>query len=170
VEIARGSGPRVQQQRRGEFRLHITGLPARSSWQDLKDHMRRAGEVAYADLTGEGAGAVEYASRSDFEYALRKLDNTEMRNRFGETAIVRVTAADGSTARRSRSPRRSDRRSRSRSRSPARRADDGGAHSAGAAGHDGSGGVVDGEGAGGGGEGAGVVEGVQAGEAESAPA
>lgn len=33
--------------RRGEFRLTVHGLPSTGSWQDLKDHMREAGECIY---------------------------------------------------------------------------------------------------------------------------
>ena len=39
----------------GEFRVIVKGLPSRCSWQDLKDFLRRGGEVCYADVRdGEG--------------------------------------------------------------------------------------------------------------------
>jgi hypothetical protein len=28
----------------------VTGLPTSASWQDLKDHMRQAGDVCYTDV------------------------------------------------------------------------------------------------------------------------
>lgn len=33
-----------------EFRVIVTGLPPTASWQDLKDHMRKAGEPTYTDV------------------------------------------------------------------------------------------------------------------------
>ena len=47
--------------------------------QDLKDYMRQAGEVTYADAHNEvrGEGIVEFASRKDMEKALDMLDGCE---------------------------------------------------------------------------------------------
>ena len=47
--------------------------------QDLKDYMRQAGEVTYADAHNEarGEGIVEFASRRDMEKALDMLDGCE---------------------------------------------------------------------------------------------
>jgi arginine/serine-rich splicing factor 1/9 len=36
--------------RRSDYRIIISGLPPTGSWQDLKDHMREAGQVCYADV------------------------------------------------------------------------------------------------------------------------
>lgn len=36
--------------RRSEYRVKISNLPKTASWQDLKDHMRRGGEVTYAQV------------------------------------------------------------------------------------------------------------------------
>lgn len=33
-----------------EYRVIVTGLPPSASWQDLKDHMRKAGEPTYTDV------------------------------------------------------------------------------------------------------------------------
>ena len=33
-----------------EFRVLVTGLPQTASWQDLKDHMRKAGDVSFAQV------------------------------------------------------------------------------------------------------------------------
>ena len=35
---------------RSEWRVEVTDLSSRTSWQDLKDYMRRAGDVIYADV------------------------------------------------------------------------------------------------------------------------
>ncbi|XP_014891044.1 serine/arginine-rich splicing factor 9 [Poecilia latipinna] len=97
--------------RRSEFRVIVTGLPATGSWQDLKDHMREAGDVCFADVQRDGEGVVEFLRREDMEYALRRLDRTEFRSHQGETSYIRVyEERGGGAANWSRS------RSRSRSR------------------------------------------------------
>lgn len=58
----------------------ISGLPPSGSWQDLKDHMREAGDVCFADVQRDGEGVVEFLRREDMEYALRRLDRTEFRS------------------------------------------------------------------------------------------
>ncbi|XP_052385115.1 formin-2-like isoform X44 [Oncorhynchus keta] len=95
------------------------GLPSSGSWQDLKDHMREAGDVCYADVFRDGTGVVEFVRKEDMTYAVRKLDNTKFRSHEGETAYVRVKV-DGPRSPsygRSRSRSRSNGRSNSRSRS-----------------------------------------------------
>ncbi|XP_078061306.1 serine/arginine-rich splicing factor 9-like [Mustelus asterias] len=78
--------------RRSDFRVIVSGLPSSGSWQDLKDHMREAGDVCYADVLGEGAGVVEFLRKEDMDYAVRKLDDTKFRSHEGETAYIRVRA------------------------------------------------------------------------------
>lgn len=56
------------------------GLPQSGSWQDLKDHMREAGDVCYADVFRDGTGVVEFVRKEDMTYAVRKLDNTKFRS------------------------------------------------------------------------------------------
>ena len=48
--------------------------------QDLKDYMRQAGEVTYADAhkNHRNEGVVEFASYDDMKTALDKLDGTEL--------------------------------------------------------------------------------------------
>lgn len=58
----------------------LSGLPPTGSWQDLKDHMREAGDVCFADVQRDGEGVVEFLRREDMEYALRRLDGTEFRS------------------------------------------------------------------------------------------
>jgi hypothetical protein len=53
--------------------MRVLNLPAKTSWQDLKDYMRTAGEVGYASMVSDSVGVVEYAHKDDFEAALRKL-------------------------------------------------------------------------------------------------
>lgn len=60
--------------------LCVAGLPQSGSWQDLKDHMREAGDVCYADVFRDGTGVVEFVRKEDMTYAVRKLDNTKFRS------------------------------------------------------------------------------------------
>lgn len=60
--------------------LFAAGLPPSGSWQDLKDHMREAGDVCYADVFRDGTGVVEYVRKEDMSFAIRKLDNTKFRS------------------------------------------------------------------------------------------
>ncbi|CAM0955867.1 unnamed protein product [Alopecurus aequalis] len=113
--------------RRSDYRVMVTGLPSSASWQDLKDHMRRAGDVCFSDVYREGGaivGIVEYTNYEDMKHAIRKLDDSEFRNAFSR-AYIRVREYDskrGCSYSRSRSPGYSYSRSRShsysRSRSP----------------------------------------------------
>lgn len=104
--------------RRSNYRVLVTGLPPTGSWQDLKDHMREAGDVCYADVFKDGTGVCEFVRYEDMKYALKKLDDTKFKSHEGETAYVRVKEDNGGSSRRSRSRSRS--KSRSRSRSPKR--------------------------------------------------
>jgi len=88
---------------------------ARSS-QDLKDYMRQAGEVTYADAHKDtrGEGIVEFACGADLRRAMDKLDDTDLNGR-------RIRLVDQSLSRRRHSRSRSRSRSRhSRSRSRSR--------------------------------------------------
>jgi len=105
--------------RRSDYRVLISGLPASGSWQDIKDHMRDAGEVVYSDVFRDGTGVVEFQQRDDMEYALKNLDRSKFKSHEGETSSIRVKA-DGGISRRSRSRSRGRSVSRSRSRSPRR--------------------------------------------------
>uniref|UniRef100_A0A914ZZ54 RRM domain-containing protein n=1 Tax=Parascaris univalens TaxID=6257 RepID=A0A914ZZ54_PARUN len=134
VELTRGVGPRgpggrplyaaeqmsprrrAPPPRRSGYRVVISGLPASGSWQDLKDHMREAGDICYADISKDGTGVVEYISYDDMKYAVRRLDGTKFKSHEGEASYIRVREA--SSRSRSRSRHRSVSRSHSRSRSP----------------------------------------------------
>uniref|UniRef100_A0A8C3V253 Serine and arginine rich splicing factor 6 n=1 Tax=Catharus ustulatus TaxID=91951 RepID=A0A8C3V253_CATUS len=104
---------------RTEFRLIVENLSSRCSWQDLKDFMRQAGEVTYADAHKErtNEGVIEFRSYSDMKRALDKLDGTEINGR----KIRLVEDKPRSSHRRSYSGSRSRSRSRRRSRSRSRR-------------------------------------------------
>ncbi|MCP9259268.1 hypothetical protein DINM_002226 [Dirofilaria immitis] len=142
VELTRGVGPRgpggrplygpdPRSPRRGPpprrigHRVIISGLPDTGSWQDLKDHMRDAGEICYADVFRDGTGVVEYTNYEDMKYALRKLDDTKFKSHEVITAALEANTASPNrfrsrshTPRKTRSsPKYSPTRSASRSRS-----------------------------------------------------
>ncbi|KAJ4890300.1 Serine/arginine-rich splicing factor SR34A [Raphanus sativus] len=106
-----GGSARFGVSRHSEFRVIVRGLPSSASWQDLKDHMRKAGDVCFAEVTRDSDGiygVVDYTNNDDMKYAIRKLDDTEFRNPWAR-GYIRV---------KNKSPRRSLSRSLSKSRSP----------------------------------------------------
>merc|ERR1712172_370316 len=100
--------------RRTGYRTIVENLSSRTSWQDLKDFMRKAGEITYTNTNQPrvGEGIVEFGSRRDMEYALDKLDGEELDGRR-----IRLVEEGGNKSR-SRSRSRGDRRRSSRDRSP----------------------------------------------------
>ncbi|XP_010481255.1 PREDICTED: serine/arginine-rich-splicing factor SR34 isoform X2 [Camelina sativa] len=118
----RGDGGSRGPSRRSEFRVLVTGLPSSASWQDLKDHMRKGGDVCFSQVYRDGrgtTGVVDYTCYEDMKYAVKKLDDTEFRNAFSH-GYVRVREYGSRKDSRSPSRGRSYSRSRSRSRSRGR--------------------------------------------------
>ena len=99
---------------RTNYRVVVENLSSRISWQDLKDYMRQAGEVTYADAhkQNRNEGVVEFANYSDMKNAIEKLDDTELNGRR-----IRLIEDKNSRSKRSSSGSRSHSRSRSNSRS-----------------------------------------------------
>eukprot|EP01018_Ginkgo_biloba_P035732 Gb_24206 [translate_table: standard] len=91
--------------RRSEYRVIVSGLPSSASWQDLKDHMRRAGDVCFAEVFRDSngtSGIVDYTNMDDMKYAIRKLDDSEFRNAFSRS-YIRVKEYESRSHSRSRS-------------------------------------------------------------------
>uniref|UniRef100_A0A3Q3DQZ9 Serine and arginine rich splicing factor 6a n=1 Tax=Hippocampus comes TaxID=109280 RepID=A0A3Q3DQZ9_HIPCM len=121
---------------RTEYRLIVENLSSRCSWQDLKDFMRQAGEVTYADAHKERAneGVIEFRSHSDMKRAIDKLDGTDINGRKIRLVPDRPRKRRSYSGSRSRSARKSrsksgesksrsrnrKSRSRSKSKSPSR--------------------------------------------------
>ncbi|KAI9096931.1 hypothetical protein DFS34DRAFT_128334 [Phlyctochytrium arcticum] len=107
------------------YRITVSNMPERTSWQDLKDLMRKAGEVVYTDINREQReGLVEFSNEADMENALRMFQDYEFEGKVltvaaGENVGKPRDGDSRSTRRRSRSP--PPARRRSRSRSPRRR-------------------------------------------------
>ncbi|KAL1496806.1 hypothetical protein AB1Y20_014392 [Prymnesium parvum] len=68
-----------------KHRAVLKNLPASFSWKELKDEMRRIGDVIYADVDLRGDGIVEFANPDDLEYAVRRLDGSQL---DGHTLVV----------------------------------------------------------------------------------
>lgn len=66
--------------KRSQYRVLVSGLPPSGSWQDLKDHMREAGDVCFADTYKDGTGVVEFLRYDDMRYAIKKLDDSRFRS------------------------------------------------------------------------------------------
>jgi len=62
-------------------RLIVGNLSYGVSWQDLKDFMRQAGEVTFADAhrPKRNEGVVEFRDYKDLDNAIKMLDNKEMK-------------------------------------------------------------------------------------------
>jgi len=120
---------------RGGYKVSITGIPEAWTWRELKDCMRRGGEVTFANVDpgGRGTGVAEFVSRDDMDRAIRKLDDTKT----DEGSYIRLKdegfsggggggGGGGGSRGRSRSPPRYRSRSppRYRSRSPPRYRDE----------------------------------------------
>ena len=75
-----GRGGRGPPAKRSQHRVIVSGLPPSGSWQDLKDHMREAGDVCFSDVFKDGTGAVEFKRYEDMKYALKKLDDTKFKS------------------------------------------------------------------------------------------
>jgi len=111
----RFEGRRYGPPRNTEHRVRVENLSSRVSWQDLKDFMRQAGEVTYADAhkRERNVGIVDFATYSDMKNAIDKLDSSDLQGRR-----IRLSEDKSRRGKRSRSRSRSrTRRSRTRSRS-----------------------------------------------------
>ena len=91
----RGAEPprRAAGGRRTDYGVIVSNLPRGCSWQDLKDFMRKAGDVVFTDVERGGDGIVEFSNRDDMEYAIKSLDDTEFKS-YNDTAVIRVKAAN----------------------------------------------------------------------------
>merc|ERR1719410_1986800 len=69
-------------------RVYVGNLSWDVAWQDLKDHMRQAGEVLFAEVMTEpdgrskGCGIVEYAQPSEAKEAISLLNDSELNGRM----------------------------------------------------------------------------------------
>ena len=114
LEFARGEKRGSERYEAGAgYQVLVENLSSRTAWQELKDYMKKAGEVLYCKAHHErsGEGMVEFVKKSDMEWALDRLDGTDLDGRKIRIREVREERH------RSRSRSSRSRRSRSRSRS-----------------------------------------------------
>ncbi|VDL18893.1 unnamed protein product [Hymenolepis diminuta] len=106
---------------RTDYRVIVENLSSRVSWQDLKDMMRKAGEVTYADAHKQvrNEGIVEFATYDDMKAAINKYDGYMLYERrlkvYADKPRRRSRSRSGRRSRSRRSSRRGSRRDRSRS-------------------------------------------------------
>ncbi|EZG67301.1 putative RNA-binding protein [Gregarina niphandrodes] len=67
-------------------RVYVGNLAWRVRWQDLKDHMKQAGEVRYVEIIesdgrSKGCGIVEYADAESAERAIQTLSDSMLFDR-----------------------------------------------------------------------------------------
>ncbi|KAJ3445857.1 RNA-binding protein [Anaeramoeba flamelloides] len=78
-------------------RIYISNLDYSVSWQDLKDYMRKAGEVHFAKILtnydgySKGCGIVEFETIEDAKNAYKELNETEFQ---GRTIYIREDRED----------------------------------------------------------------------------
>jgi len=69
-----------------DTRVYVSNLDYRTSWQDLKDHMKKSGNVVFADIffdddgKSKGCGLVEYSTREEAQLAIKQLNDTKIDN------------------------------------------------------------------------------------------
>ncbi|KAF9940134.1 hypothetical protein BGZ65_008116 [Modicella reniformis] len=87
VELARGDkrdrrddDRKYRPPERTEHRLIVENLAHGVSWQDIKDLMRKAGEVTFADISrdNDSQGIVEFSSAEDVKMALKTLNGEDL--------------------------------------------------------------------------------------------
>lgn len=70
-----------------ECRVYVWNLPYQVRWQDLKDYMKKAGEVGFVDIIvdsrgkSKGCGVVQFRHKEDAEKAIKELHGTEFKGR-----------------------------------------------------------------------------------------
>merc|ERR1719253_944710 len=82
---------------RSKYSVRVENLTERASWQDLKDHMRKAGDIGFADVFGDRTGVVDFGRKDDMDFAIKDLDDSDFKDRFGDTSriVVKENASNG---------------------------------------------------------------------------
>eukprot|EP00210_Caulerpa_lentillifera_P001652 g1588.t1 len=61
------------------YRVTIQNIPPNATWPDLKDFLRNAGEVQFADVVGPGLGIGEFATPQERANVIRELNGKEFK-------------------------------------------------------------------------------------------
>lgn len=86
----RGMMNRGNKSRRGRYVVEVTGLPPTGSWQDLKDHLRDAGECGHADVFKDGTGEVSFFTKANMLKAIDKFNGSTFRSHEGEKSKITI--------------------------------------------------------------------------------
>ncbi|EUD68294.1 hypothetical protein C922_01314 [Plasmodium inui San Antonio 1] len=86
----RGMMGRGMRSRRGRYVVEVSGLPLSGSWQDLKDHLREAGECGHADVFKNGLGEVSFFNKEDMLEAIEKFNGSTFRSHEGEKSKITI--------------------------------------------------------------------------------
>lgn len=95
-----GGGGRMSSEKQ-DCRVYVGNLSWDVSWQDLKDHMRSAGDVSFAEVMQEpggrskGCGVVEFKSPEEAKEAIDSLNDTELKGRMIFVREDRETSGGG---------------------------------------------------------------------------
>jgi len=87
-----------------DCRVYVGNLSWDVSWQDLKDHMRSAGDVSHAEVMSEpdgrskGCGVVEFKSSEEAKVAISTLNDSELKGRMIFVREDRETGGGGARA------------------------------------------------------------------------
>lgn len=108
TQYGQNRGGSTQQASSGESkssRVYVGNLSWDVAWQDLKDHMRQAGEVVHAEVISEsngrskGCGIVEYSTAEEAQEAISTLTDTEIKGRMIFVREDRETSGGGGPGR-----------------------------------------------------------------------
>lgn len=86
--VAKGGGGGGRRGGGGSRTVYVGNLAYEVSWQDLKDHMRTAGDVVHAEIMAmhdgrsKGCGIVEFATPEGASAAIEQLNDSELRGRL----------------------------------------------------------------------------------------
>ncbi|CAK4099330.1 unnamed protein product, partial [Aphanomyces euteiches] len=72
---------RSRRQHGTSYRITVSGLSSDTSWQDLKDFLREAGDVAHAEVDRRGNGTASFQTADQMDRAIRKLDDEELKGK-----------------------------------------------------------------------------------------
>ncbi|XP_060516094.1 serine-arginine protein 55-like [Cylas formicarius] len=116
-----GKRSRYAPLQRTHYRLVVGNLSSKVNWQGLKDYMRQAGEVTFADAHKQrrNEGIVEFASHKGMDTAISRLNHSELEGRkirlSRDRGGRRASSSSSSSKSRSRSRKRSSSNSRNSS-------------------------------------------------------
>ncbi|CAK4099109.1 hypothetical protein LEN26_020141 [Aphanomyces euteiches] len=81
---------RSRRQHGTSYRITVSGLSSDTSWQDLKDFLREAGDVAHAEVDRRGNGTASFQTADQMDRAIRKLDDEELKGKRIRIREVRL--------------------------------------------------------------------------------